>query len=179
MKARMAVVLVAMFVAGCSVIPAAVDRPVSDPQPLLGQVQSTPDQFRDQVVRWGGTIVRIDNRSDTSVIEVVARPLQSNARPEKNGMSPGRFLIVTANFIDPEIFKAGSDITATGSLEGIEVRKIGEHDYRYPVLRADGYHLWAPLPERRAAHPDPFWGHSWMYHRGPYPYWYHPHYYIW
>ena len=169
-----------MFLGGCTGIPAAVDRPLTTPQPVLAQVQNAPEQYRDHVVRWGGSIAKVDNNKDGSVVEVVARVLQSSSRPDSSGLSPGRFLMKTPSFLDPEIYKEGEEITVVGILKGIEVRKVGDYEYPYPVLHAEGYHLWAPVPQRRARHYDPYWDDPFMYPWWrPYPYWHHPHYYRW
>ncbi len=175
MKVVVSILFLSVVLSGCTTIPAAVDRPLAEPQPEPAQVQRDPDQYRGQVARWGGSIIAVENTRDASVVEVVARPLQSNSRPDEGGMSPGRFVIVTHGFLDPEIFTPGKAITAVGTLDGIQVRKVGEYEYSYPVLRAEGYHLWAPRPERRVH--DPYWDHPWGYPYGPSPYWRHPYYY--
>ena len=169
-----------LVLAGCSTIPTAVDRPLTEPQPTLRQVQNAPEQYRDRTLRWGGSIVSVTNARDGSVVEVVARTLQSSSRPDSSGLSPGRFLMKTGDFLDPEIYKEGEDITVVGALQGVETRKVGEYEYPYPVLRAEGYYLWPPVPERRVRHYDPYWDDPFMYPWWrPYPYWHHPHYYRW
>ena len=178
MKTTSAVVLLFVLLSGCVAIPPELNLPLTDPQPGLGQVQAAPDQFRGQVVRWGGTIIGIENARDSTVVEVVARPLQATTRPDEQGMSPGRFLLVTHNFLDPEVFKAGGVITVTGTLDGIRAQKVGEYEYRYPVLRASGYHLWRPLAEYRGSN-DPYWEYPGMYPWDPYDYWSYPRYHRW
>ncbi len=155
-----------LLVAGCASVPATLDLPLADPQPSLGQAQNNPDQVRGSVVRWGGTIIGVDNTRDGTVVEVVARPLDSSSRPDESAISPGRFLVETPHFLDPEVYQPGRSFTAVGPLDGIRVRQVGEYDYRYPVLRAERYHLWPPRVERQARTYDPFWD----------PYWRHPHY---
>lgn len=167
-----------LLVAGCASVPHSLDVPLAEPAPELSQVQSQPDRFTGQTVRWGGTIVGVQNNSDGSLIEVVARPLQSNSRPNENGMSPGRFLIAAGAFLDPEVYQQGKSVTAVGVLEGLQRRTIGEYEYPYPMLRASAVHLWPPRPERTTTpyydpwfHPYPYWHHPYRYHR--YPYWYY------
>lgn len=162
--------LAVLVVGGCANIPNSLDRPLAEPPPQPAQVQAAPDQYQGQVVRWGGTIATVENTSEGSLIEVVARPLQSDSRPQENGMSPGRFLIATSAFIDPEVYESGKSITALGTLNGVQQRAVGEYQYPYPILRAEAIHLWPPRPERQLSpYPDP-----WMY---PYPYRYHPYWY--
>ncbi len=169
-----------MIVGGCASVPQQLDRPLSEPHPAPHEVQRSPDQYRGQVVRWGGTIAAVENTREGSVIEVVARPLENTSRPRENEMSPGRFLIVTDSFLDPEVYTSGKSVTAVGALEGVDVRNVGDFEYPYPVLRAEALHLWPPRPERRAdPYPDPwlypyhypYWGHPYWRHRYPYRYW--------
>jgi len=165
-----------LIAGGCAGVPEPLDRPLAEPQPTLAQAQADSERVSGAVVRWGGTIVTVENTRDGSIVEVVARPLDSTSRPSESGASPGRFLVVTPHFIDPEIYTAGRAITATGPLAGVQARMVGEYEYDYPVVRADAYHLWPPRVERRARHYDPFWDYPWV----RYPYWgypyYHPYY---
>ncbi len=160
---------VALFMAGCAGVPQAVDQPVSDPAPEFAQAQQNPERHRDETVRWGGTIVGVENARDRSIVEIVARPLRRDSRPNESGVSPGRFLLVTPDFLDPEIYKSGRAITVTGRLGGIETGQVGEYDYPYPVVRASGLHLWEPLPDPAVRHYDPYWDDPWMR-----PWWYDP-----
>lgn len=167
-----------LLVAGCASVPHSLNIPLSEPVPELPQVQSQPEQFTGQTVRWGGTIARVENNSEGSLMEVVARPLQGSSRPNENAMSQGRFLIATSAFLDPEVYQEGKSVTAAGLIEGLQHRTIGEFRYPYPVLRASAIHLWPPRPERTATshydpwlHPYPYWHHPYRYHR--YPYWYY------
>ena len=169
---------VLVLAAGCASVPHSLNVAVSEPMPELAQVQTQPEQAQGQTVRWGGTIARVENNKEGSLIEVVARPLQSNSRPSENALSQGRFLIATRSFLDPEVYVEGKSITAVGTLEGLQHRTIGEFEYPYPVLNASAIHLWPPRPERSNTpyydpwfHPYPYWHHPYRYHR--YPYWYY------
>ena len=68
------------------------------------------------------------------------------ARPQKLDKSQGRFIACRSGFYDPDVFKAGREITITGAIDKFENGKIGDYDYRYPILSADVVYLW---PERR------------------------------
>lgn len=170
--------LAVLAMAGCANVPHSLDAPLTEPHPELAQVQSHPEHFEGQTVRWGGTIARVENTSEGSLVEVVARPLQSNSRPNESGMSPGRFLIATTAFLEPEVYEEGKSVTVVGRLFGLELRAIGEYEYPYPVVRASTVHLWPPRPERQATpyydpwfYPYPYWHHPYHYYR--HPYWYY------
>lgn len=56
--------------------------------------------------------------------------------------SEGRYLVVVDRFLDPAIYRSGRDITVAGEVRGSEVRRLGEIDYRYPVIAASELYLW-------------------------------------
>lgn len=179
MKTYALVVSMALLLIGCASVPQAVDQPVSEPELSLVAVQKAPDQYRGQTVRWGGSVVKVVNNSGGSQLEVLARPLQTSSRPSETGASPGRFIIASDDFLDPEVFKSGTLVTVLGEVAGVQTGKVGEYDYHYPVVQAAGLHLWPPLSERRRSMHDPYWDSPWMYPFGPYPYRLYPHHYRW
>ncbi len=162
-----------VLLAGCASIPSAVDLPVSDPEPSLAQAQHDPDDVAEERVRWGGTLISVTNAPDHSELEIIARPLQRNARPDEGQPSPGRFLAIVPGFVDPREYEEGKAITVTGQLDGVERRNVGDFAYRYPRVQVDGHYLWPPEPELRRPPPDPYWYDPWYR-----PWWHdpwHPH----
>jgi len=102
-----------------------------------------------EAVRWGGTIVSIENKADgTSSLEIVSRPLGYAGRPVRNDQSDGRFFAEIDDVVDPSIVKAGRDITVTGLVGEVRVGTIGESPYRFPVVAVDDYHYWSPASAR-------------------------------
>ena len=65
-------------------------------------------------------------------------------RPTDNDQSQGRFLIRSAEFLDPAIFPQGTLITVVGRLQGSETRLIGEMPYTYPVIDVIEIKKWPP-----------------------------------
>lgn len=122
------------------------------PRPLQGQFSSVlPDaasraSASGESVRWGGRIVSVEPQAQRSCFEVIALPLTAAGRPRQVDRSEGRFIACRAGFYDPEVFQAGREITISGRVQGFESRKVGDFDYRYPVVGADVVYLW---PERR------------------------------
>lgn len=132
----------AMLLAGCVTAPKALQGEFSMTEPG----QAAREGRMGERVRWGGRIVAVEPQAARTCFEIVGVRLGNDGRPLARDQSSGRFLACRTGFYDPEIFKAGREITITGQVDGHEDRKVGEYDYRYPRLAADVVFLW---PERR------------------------------
>jgi outer membrane lipoprotein len=154
--------------------------PVISPQ-LMDQVDrdvtysslaARPDEFKGKVVLLGGTIVQTVPKPSETEIEVVQKPASSSGEPHLTDKSEGRFLVVVDRFLDPAIYQTGRDITVAGEVRGSEVRRIGEIDYRYPVITAQELYLWR-RPSAPPAYPYPYsFGYPafWWWRYPGYPY---------
>ena len=166
--------LVALVLGGCaSKVPVAIREPVAG-GPSLAQVRSEPAAFIGREVRWGGTIAAVANRPDTTRIEVVARELGGNGRPQESDRSAGRFLLQVEGFLDPAVYSEGREVTARGVLAEPVAGRIGEHPYRFPLVKARTLYLWPPRVEPRYdRHPPPWYYDPWYprFHPYGYPYW--------
>ena len=150
---------------------------VTAPRPLQGQFSALrPDEAAareatGEVVRWGGRIVSVEPQADRSCFEIVGAPLGDGGRPRRVDASEGRFLACRAGFYDPEVFQPGREVTVTGHVEGVEMRKVGAYDYRYPRVAAEVIYLW---PELRPQDLQPRFYGSFGWGRGwgmGYPFW--------
>lgn len=97
--------------------------------------------------RWGGKIVAVENKKDTSEIEIVFFPENSVGRPRTSEASLGRFKAVVNGFVDPLVFESGRLITVLGEVSEPITGIIGEQEYVYPTLNALGYHMWKDVSE--------------------------------
>lgn len=164
--------LLATALAGCaSYLPDAI-RKAPSKDISVAQVRRDIAAYKGQYARWGGTIASAENLKDATLLEIVARDLDSDGRPRDTDASQGRFIARVSGFLDPTVYAEGREITVAGTIEGSLVRKIGEYEYTYPVLNAAATHLW---PQRVRYPPgyyyyDPFWPYP------PYP-WGYPYYY--
>jgi outer membrane lipoprotein len=167
-----------LLLGGCaSVVPEAI-RHDAPGNVQIAQVRGQPAQYRGTVVRWGGDIVNTRNERDDTVIEIVARDLDSDGRPINDDASLGRFLVKVQGFLDPAIYKPERELTVRGRVEGVVEQAIGEYPYRFPLVRPDSVYLWKPRPPPQA-HPhypyydpffyDPWYPWGWPYYR-PWPY---------
>ena len=126
-----------------------------------------------QRVRWGGLIVTTTLAKEETCFEILARPLNSEARPRRTDESEGRFIACARGFYDPAVYSKGRELTVVGTLQQPEVRKIGEHEYQYPKVAAETVYLW-PKREYATVYYYPGWPDLYSYPGwGPWPYGYY------
>jgi len=147
---------------------------------LFSACTSVPEQFKGEYatlvpenaserdigtqVRWGGVVLETRPEANHTCFEILSRQLQTSMRPKNSDQSSGRFIACKPGFYDPEVFEKGREVTATGKIIHIDIRKIGEYDYHFPVVDIAFMSLW---PERRDR----------VYHGAYRPYyWHYPHY---
>ena len=170
MRVAVSALVASLFLVACvSQVPELIrEAPKSDLSLSQARAGSAPTGAQ---IRWGGTIAKVENRRDDTLIEIVERPLNGEGRPTDGDRSSGRFLARIGGFVDPAVYESGREITVVGTLADAVTRKIGEYAYRFPVVDVAHHYLWPQRPV--AAYPryyDPFWYDPW-YPWGPYP-WY-------
>jgi outer membrane lipoprotein len=152
---RLVAITLGLALAGCASIPAPIGGSFGARTPA----DPGPDGER---VRWGGPIVATEPGATETCLEVLARPLGPNARPNDTDRALGRFLACRGGFIDPAVFAAGREVTVVGRVVGRAPRTLGGFSYDVPRVEAEAIHLW---PRRVPFDPrcvDPW-------HRGPWP----------
>jgi len=164
--------------AASSRLPAAiVTPPAGDLQ--LSRVLADPARHTGTRVRWGGTILGLEQGARGARLEVLGAPLDRAGRPVPGRPSGGRFAIRAAAPLDASDYAPGREITVAGVLEGETRVPAGDAELLLPMVRAEVTHLWSAAardPERSyAARPgrhgrDARGGYS---HYGPH---YGPHY---
>lgn len=116
-----------------------VDRSLS-----LERLRSDPGRYRGTVVMFGGMIVDVKNTGEGTFIEVLQQPLDRRGRPERTDQTEGRFLARSGEYLDSAVYLAGRDITIVGEVSGERTLRLGEIDYRYPVITIRDLRLWEP-----------------------------------
>lgn len=143
--------LCSVLLAACaSQVPVNIREAPPD-NPLLDEVRDNTPGYESRQVRWGGEILDIDNRENTTVLTLLARPLRENGEPRSTDSSEGRFIVRIPAFIDPMVYTTGRDVTVRGTLEGTKTSNVGEYPYTYPVVKATDWYLW---PEPVQYPPD-------------------------
>lgn len=172
---RFCFALALSIVAGCaSNIPVTIRNPPPG-NPVVAEVRKDTPKYLNSMVRWGGTIASVENRPNYTLVEIVARELSGNGRPNQSDRSMGRFLARIDDFLDPAIYEKGRLLTVNGTVVDNVTRPIGEFTYNFPVVKADDYFLWRPLPPAPRYNYDPFWYYDPWYPYS-YPWRYHPYY---
>lgn len=105
-------------------------------------IQQNSDAYRGAEVVWGGRIVAIENRTETTEVEVVAYPLDRDQQPMPEAPSQGRFMLVLPGFVEPLDYAAGRHLTVHGVLAGTRVGHVQERAYLYPMVRAMDVKVW-------------------------------------
>lgn len=158
---RSTLLLTAGLMAGCASVPESLEGNYAE---SLYPNQAT-EQSIDANVRWGGAVIETRPQSDRTCIEVLAKPLDRRAQPEMSDEDNGRFLACQSEFIDPEIFENGRNVTAVGRISGFREGNVGDYEYVYPVVDADAVELW-PEEAGNAYYGHGYYGHGYSY--GPY-----------
>lgn len=160
-----------LLLAACVTVPEQLQGQYPDISPA----RVDPAVFGTRV-RWGGVIVDTYNDKHSTCFEILSRPLGDYMRPKLDDTTGGRFIACKPGFYDPQVFSKGREVTVTGTIRSITVKKIDEFDYRYPMVDADQVVLWEPRKDVIVYHDyyDPFYypyfwgGPGWGY----YPYYY-------
>lgn len=165
------------FLTSCAHVISKDLRVKADPSLTFSEVFQNPNAYRGKTVIWGGEIINAINQKDgATLIEIFQLPLSRGEEPNAMRPSGGRFLVLTEKYLDPYFFQRGRSITVAGEILGEEFRKLGEMDYRYPLLSGKQIHLWReyyyPGPySYRPYYYDPWWGYpiywrfDFYYHR--------------
>jgi outer membrane lipoprotein len=156
------VILTGFLASACTTIP---EQLKGEYTPLIPENSSEKDL--QTPVRWGGVILETRPEDNFTCFEILSKQLEKSMRPGTADQSHGRFIACKPGFYDPEVFEKGREVTVTGKLIHMDVRKIVDYDYHFPVVDIEFMSLW---PERRERIHYDYYG---MYR--PY-YWHYPHY---
>jgi outer membrane lipoprotein len=161
MRTSYLVILTSILLSACTTVPEQLKGDYS----ALKAEEATEKDLQTPV-RWAGVILETRPEADHTCFEILSRQLERSMRPKVADQSDGRFIACKPGFYDPEVFKKDREVTLTGKIIYIDVRKVGEFDYHFPVVDIEFMSLW---PERR----DPQ-----FYNYGPYMpyYWHYPYY---
>jgi outer membrane lipoprotein len=175
---RIPIVLLSVaLLGGCaSRLPPRISTP--PPEDLsISAVRAGGGHYSGRTVRWGGEIIQVENHKRFTDISVLARPLNSEGKPQSGSSADARFIARFRGFLEPEEYKPGRLITVVGRFTAIEHHKVGEYRYPYPVVEVVEQYRWPkPRPVSVPAYRynpflyDPWWPYS-PYRSPYYPYW--------
>ncbi|MEE8379165.1 MAG: Slp family lipoprotein [Gammaproteobacteria bacterium] len=179
MSTRLILCLALLTLSACaSQVPILIKLPPT-PDPDFIQVKDNIDTFQDQYVRWGGKIISVENKEDSTWIEILASPLNSYGRPNSYTDYEGRFIARIDGFLEPELYSKDRKITIFGTIDTEFVKRIDDFPYSYPLVSAKEHYLW---PEYRTARYEyqyyyPYYhGYYYPYYRSHFGFHHHRHY---
>jgi outer membrane lipoprotein len=163
MRHSASILVLAIALGGCATVPGQL---AGENFSAITPQQAASQNADGQNVRWGGEIIQVEPRADTTCFEVLGRELYDDARPKRRDANQGRFIACVPGFYDPVEYTKGRDLTVTGSLHGSEKHKVGEFDYTFPHVNANQVYLWPKREPLERYHPwgpyyDPIWGPYW------------------
>jgi outer membrane lipoprotein len=144
-----------LVVNACTPVISPQLRDQADRDLTYAALASRPDDFKGKIVVLGGTIAQAVPKPQGTEIEVVQKQVSSSGEPYLTDKSEGRYLVVVDRFLDPAIYRSGRDITVAGEVQGSMLRRLGEIDYRYPVIAAAELYLWK-RPASPPSYPYPY-----------------------
>ena len=100
----------------------------------FAEVQHSPAKYEGQTVLWGGKVISTQVKDGATELTMLQLHLDSQDRPGDGDQSHGRFIIRSAQFLDPALYPQGTPLTVVGRLQGTENRLIGEMHYAYPIV---------------------------------------------
>ncbi len=161
MTSRIILCLTILLLSACaSQVPILIKLPPS-PDPEFHQVKDNIDTFQNQYVRWGGKIISVENKENSTWIELLASPLNHYGRPGSNTSYEGRFIAKIDGFLDPEHYSKDRNLTIFGTIDTEFVKMIDDHPYSYPLVSTKVYYLW---PEYRTARYQYYYPYYYPYY---------------
>lgn len=123
----------AVWISGCGGISKQVRSQVTYTG-TFDQLQADPEQKIGETVIFGGKIIGTQVLDTGTELTVLQLALSGSDRPQDNDQSKGRFIVRSAQFLDPALYPDGTLITVVGKFTGSQERPIGQMPYRYPVI---------------------------------------------
>ena len=133
--------IILLLASGCSTKPMLPTEGV-DLSIKASQVVVSAKPLNGTRVLWGGVIINSTNLTNSTRLEVLAYPLDSNQRPQTDKPAGSRFFAYHQGYLETADYAAGRQISMIGIIGGIEEARLGEHSYPYPSIDAEKVHLW-------------------------------------
>ncbi len=124
---------------GCSSAPSR--SPAGDRSITPKEVAADAATFAATMVEWGGVIVESQNLQQQTELKILAYPLDSNGRPDLDASPSGRFIAVSSGYLETIDYAKGRQVTLSGKVSGVRDDKVGDADYRFPVVHSTDIQL--------------------------------------
>jgi outer membrane lipoprotein len=128
-----------LLVSGCAT---PYDIGNADPRVTPVEAAKNVPGMLNHTIAWGGLIAATKNLKDKTEIEVVAYPLDSENRPNRDVSPTGRFIVIQPGYLETADYAPGRLITVVGTVTDARTGTVGEAKYVYPVVAASRLRLW-------------------------------------
>jgi len=152
---------------GCSPLFSPTVMKKVDATLTFQKVLQDPDAYEGKTVFWGGEIIQVLPRDETTIVEILQMPLGWRGKPQEVSASEGKFLVLFKEDYDFSHFSKGRKITVAGEFQrvvrGGEIESLGKKDYPYPLLLSEKVHLWKDYFYPYSSPPpyfSPWWDES-------------------
>lgn len=71
----------------------------------------------------GGVIVGLENLKQSTELQIIAYPLARNGRPDTDEPPVGRFIAVSAGYLESGDYARGRQVTVTGEIDRLREEK--------------------------------------------------------
>ena len=131
----------AVLLAGCAPVISESTLATVDREVGFEELVKNPGAYTGRRVLLGGTIIKVENLEDRTMLEVLQAPIKTRLRPGPADESAGRFLVEFDGFLDPVVY-SGKLMTVAGTVEGVLEKTLGKMTYKYPVIRPVEHYIW-------------------------------------
>lgn len=144
MRVLLLLAITVLCTSGCSTIISRQSLTLVDRGLSFTELRRDPERYRGKHVLLGGGIAGVRNTSAGGEIEVVQFKTDESGEISDTAASGGRFIAISADFLDPVLYKIGFLVTLVGRVEGRKTMWLEGVEYNYPVLAIRELHLWQP-----------------------------------
>lgn len=132
----------------CATTPMDTSR-VDSRATAAGIVEAMPGEQGSRVL-WGGRIVAISNREQSTLIEMLSYPLARDGLPNTFRKPTGRFVLRHDGFLEPLDHAPGRLLTVVGAVRSLTRVAVGETELVVPLVEAEQLKLWDDGYEKRS-----------------------------
>ncbi len=118
----------------------------------FNQLEDNPGLYQGTLVILGGTIASLVIIENSTLIEVVQKPLDHWGKPQRTGRAGGRFIVQHAGYLNAQLFATGRQVTVAALVAGFRRKSLSDDTELYPVVLSKELKLW---PRERAAWSRP------------------------
>ena len=108
----------------------------------FSELEAHPEWYAGKLVILGGTIDRIRNTTQATVIDVTQKKLDQWGKPLSSRWSAGSLVVVHPGILDVLAYAPGRDITVAGVVQGPGAEGQKDMNITSPVILSRELKLW-------------------------------------